>query len=102
MIQTLKQEYSLELNLFIPLKPWHGGPPQSNSTSPCLGNRWPREFSATPSMTSFSKVLQSSVKTVALRLFALNALAAGSSISIAQSVSAIPAWWRPSDKPGNT
>ena len=52
------------------------------------------------SMTNLSKVLQSSVKTVVLGLLRRNACAAGSSFSIAQTVSATPDWWNPSDSPG--
>ena len=50
-------------------------------------------------MTSFKSRLQSSLNTVLPGLFNLKAWAAGSSFSMAQRDSAIPAWWNPSDKP---
>ncbi len=82
-----------ELKRFIPLKPWQGGPPQSISTSPFCGSFCPRELVFSPDITSFNSTLQSSVKTVVPGLFNLNAWAAGSHISMAQCVSAIPGVW---------
>ena len=52
------------------------------------------------SMTSLSSKLQSSVNTVHPGLLRLNACAAGSSFSTAHNDSAVPAWWRPSERPG--
>ena len=75
---------------FMPLKPWHGGPPHSISTSPFCGSFWPSELVFSPDMTSFSRTLQSSVKTVVPGLFSRKAWAAGSHISMAQSVSDTP------------
>lgn len=34
MSEFLNLEYSRELNRFMPLNPWQGGPPHNNSTSP--------------------------------------------------------------------
>lgn len=41
-------EYWRELNLFMPEKPWQGGPPHIISTSPFWGRRWPFEFIFSP------------------------------------------------------
>lgn len=43
--------------------------------------------------------MQSSLKTEQSGKFSLKAWAADSSLSIAHKVSAIPAWWNPSERP---
>jgi len=53
---TLKREYSRELNRFIPLNPWHGGPPHSKSTSPFIGRRWPAAFFCSPWLPDYQKL----------------------------------------------
>ena len=45
---TLNCEYSRELNRFIPLKPWQGGPPQRSSTSLFWGRTCPLELVVEP------------------------------------------------------
>jgi len=50
-------------------------------------------------MASRSRSLQSSVNTVHPGLLSRNACAAGSSFSTAHRDSAIPDWWKPSDRP---
>jgi len=90
--EFLNFEYSPVLKRFMPEKPWHGGPPQSSSTSPFCGNLFPLCMGSTPSMTFLRRRLQSSVKTVHEGLFFLKALAAGSQTSMAQWESATPAW----------
>lgn len=54
--RTLNFEYSLELNLFIPLNPWHGGPPHNNSTSPFWGNLCPFASYSFPCLKKAQKV----------------------------------------------
>ena len=59
----------------MPENPWHGGPPQSRSTWPFLGNFFPLCTgslpSASASMIILSNKLQSAVKTSVLALLAL-------------------------------
>ena len=106
------------LNLFMPLNPWQGGPPQMNSTSPGFGilatmSGWSLAVCAMHSLWMLSET-NSSIWLSIIALyrmtlqfaaitappkFASKALAAMSSYSMAHFVSQTPAWWKPSVSP---
>lgn len=90
-----------EVTRFMPLKPWQGGPPRGVPTPPfpsdggsfrARGGCRPRQGK----LRQHDAVLREHRDP---GLFGRNAWAAGSHISMAHSVSEMPAWWNPSGHP---
>ena len=99
MSEFMNFDFSPLVKRFIDENPWHGGPPQSSSTSPLCGSCWYPLIVFIPALTFLRITLQSSVKTVQSGLFFLYAFAAGWLTSMAQHGLAMPAWWSPSESP---